>query len=132
MRGLCFRGEVATGGWGLERADEGRKMQVSSSIPWQLLGVAGGQNKSVLVLEPVESQGGRMVAWKRGTSTCRLIRSLKDYVLCRHSFGAPAESGQISTGLSLYSRILQIEIIGIWYTYYTQIRTIVNLIPFVR
>src|SRR6266702_6166310 len=60
MRGLCFRGEVATGGWGPERADEGRKMQVSSSIPWQLLGVAGGQNKSVLVLEPVESQGGRM------------------------------------------------------------------------
>ncbi len=54
MRGLCFRGEVATGGWGPERADEGQKMQVSSSIPWQLLGVAGGQ--SVLVLEPVESQ----------------------------------------------------------------------------
>ena len=69
-------------------------MQVSSSIPWQLPGVAGGQNKSVLVLEPVESQGGRMVARKKGTSTCRLIRSLKDYVLCRHSFGAPAESGQ--------------------------------------
>ncbi len=48
-------------------------MQVSSSIPWQLLGMVGGKNKSVLVLEPVESQGGRMVAWKRGTSTCHLI-----------------------------------------------------------
>src|SRR6266702_2318522 len=53
------------------------------------------RNKSVLVLEPVESQGGRIVARKRGTSTCRLIRSLKDYVLCRHSFRAPAENGHI-------------------------------------
>jgi len=33
-------------------------MRISSSIPWQLLGVAGGQNKSVLVFEPVESLGG--------------------------------------------------------------------------
>ncbi len=63
------------GGWGLERADEGRKMQVSSLIPWQLLGMAGGQNKSVLVLEPVESQGGWMVARKRGTSTCHLSKT---------------------------------------------------------
>ena len=45
------------------------------------------RNKSVLVLEPVESQGGRMVARKRGTSTCRLSKT------CRHS-GAPAENGQ--------------------------------------
>src|SRR6266702_2604677 len=101
MRGLCFRGEVATGGWGPERADEGRKKQVSSSIPWKLLGVAGGQNKSVLVLEPVESQGGRMVARKRGMSTCRLIRSFRDYVLCRHSFGAPAENGHYGTNRTL-------------------------------
>jgi len=65
------------------------------------------RNKSVLVLEPVESQGGRMVARKRGTSTCRLIRSLKDYVLCRHSFRAPAENGQLpvaSSASRLFSR----------------------------
>ena len=58
-----------------------------------------GKIKRVLVLEPVESQGGRMVARKRGTSTCRLIRSLQDYVLCRRSFGAPAANG--SSALSL-------------------------------
>jgi len=99
MRGLCFQGEVMTGGWGLEQPDEGWKMQVSSSIPWQLLGVVGGQNKSVLVLEPVESQGGQMVAWKRGTSMCHLICSLEDYILCHHSFRAPAESGHLCKSL---------------------------------
>ncbi|SRR6266702_671923 len=99
MRGLCFQGEVVTGRWGLEQADEGWKMQVSSLIPWQLLGVVGGQNKSVLALEPVESQGGWMVAWKRGMSMCHLIHSLKDYILCHHSFGALAESSHLCKSL---------------------------------
>ena len=51
-------------------------------------------------LEPVESLGGRMAARKRGTSTCRLIRSLEirsleDYILCRRSFLTLAENGQL-------------------------------------
>src|SRR6266702_5977993 len=65
-------------------------------IPWQLMGVAGGRNKSVLVPRTSRS-GGRMAARERGTCTCRLIRSLRvrDYILSRHSFLTPAENGQI-------------------------------------
>jgi len=53
-----------------------------------------GEIKVFWFLEPVESLGGRMAARSRGRSTCRFIRSLKDYcILCRYSFLAPAENG---------------------------------------
>src|SRR6266702_7800034 len=52
-----------------------------------------GEIKAFWFFEPVESLGGRMAARKRGTNTSRVIRSLRDYVLCRRSFITPAENG---------------------------------------
>src|SRR6266702_5564053 len=67
-----------------ERADEGRKTWASSSIPWQLLGVAGGMKAfwffELLNRSRAWVDGWPLAAQKRGTSTCRLIRWLKDYL----------------------------------------------------
>ncbi len=96
MRGICVRGEVATGGWDprSELMDAGLKDLIIDPFGgFKYLGAAGGRKKELRFFEPVEEMCRQVVARKKGMSTCRPVHSLKDYALSLRSFLTPPQTG---------------------------------------
>ncbi|KAH9073618.1 chitin synthase-domain-containing protein [Lactarius deliciosus] len=101
--GFCVRGEVATGGW--EQPEARRRARGTenavSSTHWRFLMHKRewrvGEIKRTRFFEPAENMGGQVAARRKKISTCRPVRSRKDYALNLRSFLTSAQTDNSST-----------------------------------